>query len=236
VPFEVSAAGEQAWNQAALAGRPVSACARIWVWPAPGIVLGRAQSKRLEAVRSAAGRGIEVIARGSGGGAVLTGPWMVGASVVLPPGHPLLGKTLTDAYRWLGEAYQRALSGFGVIADLLPPDRVARVDAAVAGGPVPWACFGGLSPWELVDADGRKLVGLAQQRRRDGVLLVSGALVRTPPWSLLCHAMHAGQDEIRLAARTTSIEALCTRPLETNTTQQVALALEAQVTQALGAP
>eukprot|EP01034_Spumella_vulgaris_P044296 gene44296-55086_t len=40
-------------------------------------------------------------------------------------------------------------------------------------GHLGWACYGGYSPWEVV-VGRRKLVGLAQVRRRGGVLLVAG--------------------------------------------------------------
>jgi lipoate-protein ligase A len=236
VAFEVTAAGEQAWNVAALAHGTREPLARIWIWPRPAIVLGRGQLRQLEAVRLAAGEDIEVVVRGSGGGAVLAGPWMIGASVVLPVGHPLLGKGLVDAYRWLGDAYLRVLTDFGVAAELLAPQQVAGVDAKIAGGPVSWACFGGLSPWEVVDASGRKIVGLAQQRRREAVLLVSGMLAQTPPWALLCAAMQAPQDEARLAARTVSLETLAGRTLDAAALQGLAAALEAQVSEALARP
>lgn len=229
MPFEASAADEQAWNASALAALSELPLARVWTWPKPAIVLGRAQLGRLESVRAAAGPDIEIVVRSSGGGAVLAGPWMIGASVVLPPGHRLLGKSLVDAYHWLGQAYGEVLSRFGVPAELLAPERVAETNARVAGGPVDWACFGGLSPWELVDERGRKLVGLAQQRRRQGVLLVSGMLVRRPPWALLCRAMEATTDEQQLAARTTSVEVLSARPIGADAAQSMALALEDRV-------
>jgi lipoate-protein ligase A len=231
--FDTTAAGEQAWNADTLADRPSRPRARVWIWPQPAVVLGRAQQKRLVTVQAAVPE-LEVLVRGSGGGAVLAGPWMVGASVVMPAGHRLLGRALTDGYRWLGEVYLQLVSGLGVKAELLVPERVARLDAELAGGPIAWACFGGLSPWELTDARGRKLVGLAQQRKRDAVLLVSGLLVQTPPWALLCRALDTPGDEHRLHARTVSIEALLDQPIGAAAVRHAAAELDRLLGGALG--
>ena len=57
---------------------------------------------------------------------------------------------------------------------LVEPLALRRLDeAAREAGRI--ACFAGLGPYELLDADGRKLVGLAQRRRRGGVLLQAAA-------------------------------------------------------------
>lgn len=231
--FVTAAAGEQAWNDAALAkgGEGPRAC--VWNWPQPAIVLGRAQCRLLEAVRTAVGSDIAVLARSSGGGAVLCGPWLIGSSVVLPIRHHLLGEGLISAYRWLGEVHSELLSGIGVSAELLAPDRVLQVSNRFADGPVQWACFGGLSPWELVDVEGRKLVGLAQQRRRDAVLLVSGLLLATPPWALLCQALGRQADEERLVSRTTSVEALLGRSFDAQALCELSTELEALMLKAL---
>ncbi len=178
------AAAEQAWNEAALA-QPVAAPAwRLWPYDAAAVVLGRAQRADAEAV--AARTPLPVLVRASGGGPVLVGPWMLGLSVVLPAGHPLAGRGPVDGYRWLGEGVAAVLDVLGVPAvQALSPDLARRrgADPAIA-----WACFGGLSPWEVVTA-GRKVVGLAQVRRRHGVLVVGGVLLDAPPWERLCEAV-----------------------------------------------
>jgi lipoate-protein ligase A len=226
------AAGEQAWNMAALAASPVVPDFRVWRWPRSAIVLGRSQRGLLGEVRERAGGEIEVLAREAGGGAVLVGPWMVGASVVLPIGHRLLGANLTDAYRWLGEAYLAALQGSGVQAALVEP--AALRSAPAPREPVGWACYGSLSPWELVDPASRKLVGLAQQRRRDAVLLVSGLLAGAPDWPLLCRALGREDDLERLVAWTSSIEALRGEALGEAVIAQLAGRLDAAIAAALG--
>ncbi|MBW6495982.1 MAG: ligase, partial [Burkholderiaceae bacterium] len=148
-----------------------------------------------------------------GGGAVLAGPWMVSASIALPTGHPLLGETLAGSYRWLGEVHAGALGQMGVPARALPPQEIAGANAALRIRSVGWACFGALSPWEVVAADGRKLVGLAQRRKQAGVLLVAGTLVGATDWGLLCEVMGHPEDEAVLRRRTVAAAELAGGPI-----------------------
>lgn len=215
MPVITDAAGEQDWNAEAMARRPVAVASRVWLWPRPGIVLGCAQRGLLDAVRARAGAGVEVLARAAGGGAVLVGPWMIGVSLVLPSADPRAGRSPTDGYRWLALGLVDALRESGCGARALAPETPKAVSQPGSGpaseastGPqtepttVPWACFGSLSAWEIVDDRGRKLVGLAQRRTREAVLLVAGVLATEPDWSLLCEALDAPADAQRLHALT----------------------------------
>jgi len=212
MPSPSVAAEEQAWNRAQLA-QPVTAPQwRVWTYEQPAIVLGcsqRAHFERLQATPG--GPPMEVLLRDSGGGAVLTGPWMLGLSLALPNGHPWLGQGLLESYRHLGQLFAELLATQGVPARALPPAELPAQQAALITRGLPvldWACFGNLSPWEVVDAQGRKLVGLAQRRRQTGVLLVAGVLLTEPPWALLCEALRSGEDEKVLRQRTVSCGAL----------------------------
>lgn len=143
-------------------------------------VLVRGRSGRPDPVGEdlARARGIAVAERRSGGAPVLWDADLLSLDVVLPPGHPLAGTDVTQAYRWLGEAVAAALEGLGAVV------RVAGIDearaAARATDPASVAarrtCYGGLSPFEVVDAAGRKVVGLSQARRRTGTLFQCGIL------------------------------------------------------------
>lgn len=154
-----------------------------------------------------------MVARESGGGAVLTGPWLVSASLVLPHGHPWVCDGPIDSYRRLGQLHVAVLRGLGVASRTLPPHELPRAHDASGFRTVDWACFGSLSPWELVNAEGRKLVGLAQRRRQTGVLLVAGTLVGAVDWSLLCEAMGHPEDEPILRQRTVSCEEEAAYPI-----------------------
>lgn len=200
------AAVEQRWNDAALA-QPVAAPAwRLWTYAQPAVVLGRSQ--RAWAADATAASPLEVVVRAAGGGAVLVGPWMIGLSALLPAAHPLAGSAPVASYRWLGEVIADALHEVGVgDAKALSPEAVR--ERQPPGAPPDWACFGGLSPWEVVAGGGRKLAGLAQVRRRAGVLLVAGVLLDAPPWPLLCRALRRDDaDAERLRCTTVGAAAL----------------------------
>lgn len=204
-------AEEHAWVAGLLDATVGRAQWRVWLYPAAEIVLGCSQRALHADVAQRAPAGVRVTVRPSGGGAVLAGPWMVGASVVVPLGHRLLSEGLVASYRWLGELHAQVMREAGVDARAVAPQRPSQpMQAQQPGQPessqrdeaaadtVRWACFGSLSPWEVTDAAGRKLTGLAQQRRRGGVAFSAGTLVSRPDWRLLCEALGAPGDAPRL--------------------------------------
>lgn len=183
---------EQAWNDQQLKQPVQRPSIKIWTYTSPGLVLGCAQ-RHLHAP--------DAIVRSSGGGAVLTGPWMLSVSVVLPSDHPLVTPGLVESYEWFGLAHQAALRALGVQALALTPEDLKRVPSEPD---LDWACFGNYSAWEVA-AGGRKLVGLAQRRARNGVLLTAGSLTSTPDWSCLAAYLPDHADSLtKLADRTTS--------------------------------
>jgi len=165
-------------------------------------VLGCSQRRLLADLGTRAD--VEVLVRAAGGGAVLVGPWMLGVSALLPAAHPLAACDTVPSYRWLGECLAQSLQQVGIGASALSPERL-RARRGERPAPAPdWACFGGLSPWEVLVGE-RKIAGLAQVRRRHGVLLVAGVLLQPPPWTLLCDLLGRPIEEAqRLALATTS--------------------------------
>ncbi|MFN8108519.1 MAG: hypothetical protein U0Y82_01520 [Thermoleophilia bacterium] len=69
------------------------------------------------------------------------------------------------------------------------------------------ACFGGFSPFEVVGADGRKLVGLAQVRRRTGTLFQCGIAMDMDVQTL---AQVLSSDPQAAARRATALDAITT--------------------------
>jgi lipoate-protein ligase A len=167
---------------------------RVWSYNAPAVVLGRAQRPDEAMLSRARGAGVAVVERPTGGGAVLAGPWLLGASVVLPPDHPRVTPSIPASYGWLSRAHAAWLRAAGIIAEPAPRPRDA--------GELGWACFAGQSHGELLVA-GRKLVGLAQARRRAGVLFSAGTLLAAPPWDLLCEVMGQPPEQARALAEAT---------------------------------
>jgi lipoate-protein ligase A len=152
------------------------------------VVLGRAQRELpTDAV-------LPVRLRASGGGAVLTGPWLMRAAVLLPATHPLASRGPAAAAHWFGEVHRRWLQAQGLGSAVLHAGATAEH----------WACFAGRGPGEVLIA-GRKIVGIAQAWRRRAILLSSGTLLSPPPWPLLCAALRRPRaDAGMLAALTVS--------------------------------
>jgi lipoate-protein ligase A len=138
----------------------------------PALVLGSGQRPPADWTPSP---GLAVVRRGTGGGAVLCDEAYLMLDIALPVEDRRVLEDVTESYRWLADALADALTRLGLtgiaplpLATLRALDQPARAAGRVA-------CFAGLGPYELVDAAGRKLVGLAQRRRRGGVLLQAAA-------------------------------------------------------------
>jgi len=137
------------------------------------LVLGSAQPEESVDRAACAADGVRVLRRGSGGGAVLCDPALLEVDVALPAGHPLLVDDVSESYRFLGEAWRDALAELGVDGRLVAVDEArAATDERRAAARV--ACYAGLSPYEVVDRDGAKLVGFCQRRRRGAALYQCG--------------------------------------------------------------
>ncbi|MGD9695072.1 MAG: biotin/lipoate A/B protein ligase family protein [Thermoleophilia bacterium] len=169
-------------------GRPVASWSTV---AAPALVLGRSHADPPLDREAIAAAGARVVRRSSGGGPVLWDAGMLSLDIVLPRGHPLAPDDVVAAYRWLGEAFARALRTCGVEdAEVVSVERARR--ARDRRGAASGACYGGLSPYE-VTAGGRKVVGLSQARRRPGALLQAGVLMDLDA-DLLGRMLAAGPD------------------------------------------
>lgn len=144
---------------------------RWWVPSAPAIVVGLALHHRLASVIDvdrARAAGIEVIERRAGGGAVWLDEHVLCGAICLPGWE--VSSDVTESYRWLGDLLAGALGGRRVEVD------EARAELQRAEPAIRDTCYGVLSPHEVVDAQGAKIVGLAQVRRRHAALFQVGVL------------------------------------------------------------
>jgi lipoate-protein ligase A len=157
--------------------RAVSVCAVT----NPAVVLGSTQPASTVDAGRTAGRGIAVARRRSGGGAVLVAPTdPVWIDVWLPAGDRLWRDDVGRSFDWLGDAWIEALDRVGT------PGLAAHRDGYLAC--TPWSatvCFGGVGSGEVITADGRKVVGLAQRRSRHGAWFHGACYVRWDPGPLV---------------------------------------------------
>lgn len=146
----------------------------------PAIVLGRGQrGLMLQA-------GVHPITtRHSGGGAVWMAPDMLSLDVLVPAGHQWFTDQLGEVFTLVGQRWAEALRALGV-GDLVVHDGpgTARRRGSPRERLLAAICYATRGRGEVLWR-GRKLVGLAQRRRRHAAMVQCGLLRRWEPQHLL---------------------------------------------------
>ena len=150
---------------------------RLYGFEPACLSLGRMQPIDDVDLEACARDGVDVVRRPSGGRAVLHDQ-EVTYSVVCRSTDPVFGGRVLESCSRIHEAVAGGLEVLGVrtMPRALPADlrRDAREGASVAD------CFARPAAHELLDEQGRKLVGSAQARRA-GALLQHGSVLLEPP-------------------------------------------------------
>lgn len=148
-----------------------------------GLVLGFAQKQDILNPAALAAQQLPIYHRRAGGTAVMVGPDLLSLDVILPASHPLVLPDIVESYRWLGTVWVETLQRLGVDTRIVPPQEAHAQRALLKQAETHEresillrACFGSLSPYEVV-AGQRKVVGLDMIRRRAGSLLQAGLLL-----------------------------------------------------------
>lgn len=130
------------------------------------LVLGSRQRDLVVSAEKLNARDLSLVHRRSGGGAVLIDASTRWLDVLVPADGPAWGNDLTEAFRVVGESWQRAFAGHGIATEIWNerPTRSARSDAV---------CFAGMGWGELAleaasDRNATKVLGLSQRRTRWG--------------------------------------------------------------------
>ena len=148
----------------------------IW-WHAtesPTLILGAGQASGDIDLEACADAGVRIVKRQAGGASVYAARDVLGLDIALPSDHPLVAGDILEAYRWLGEVWVDATKSLGANSRLVSiAEARASQQSTQYAEALRLACFGSLSPYEVAVAQ-KKLVGLAQVRRRSGILLQSG--------------------------------------------------------------
>ncbi|HEX9069038.1 MAG TPA: hypothetical protein VF807_09735 [Ktedonobacterales bacterium] len=157
---------------------------RWYVPDEQALVMGNGQKPGLAKPELCEAAGVRVYRRSSGGAAVRVDEHLLNLDILLPAGHALDTSDVVEAYRWLGEVWEDALQALGVEkAHVIPVEDVRKLPPLEKDDPLRLACYGTLSPYEVVVGK-RKLVGLCQVRRRGGTLYQAGVYVHFEPKAL----------------------------------------------------
>ncbi|WP_420450457.1 lipoyl protein ligase domain-containing protein [Ilumatobacter sp.] len=146
---------------------PDPATSQVWVHEvtAPALVLGSTQSDDDVDLAACRRRGVEVVRRRSGGGAVWLVPGeVVWVDVIVPAGGPGWSDDVHVPMVWLGRHLRRAFAELGVSDVVVHDAPMVRTAASAV------VCFDGLAPGELTRG-GAKLVGTSQRRVRHAARL-----------------------------------------------------------------
>jgi lipoate---protein ligase len=167
----------------------------------PALVVGRGQQLPADS------GDLPVVQRHSGGGAVLMDSGLLSCDLLVPAGHPLLDGDLTAVFLPVGQAWAAALRDLGV-ADVTVHEGpgTARRRGSAREQLLAAVCYATVGRGEVLAA-GRKVVGLAQRRRRMGALVQCGLLRRWEPSRLLA-ALGADPGDPDLSTRAVGLDDL----------------------------
>ena len=168
-----------------------------------GLVLGFSQQPSILNAGTLAHQPRPLYHRRAGGAAVLVGPHLLGLDVLLPAGHPLALPDLVESYRWLGETWVATLRELGIETRAVTPteahtlrDRLKQPAIRERESILRRACYGSLSPYEVVATDKNlKVVGLDMIRRRAGTLLQAGVLLHWDTQKLAAILGHTPEEQ-----------------------------------------
>lgn len=199
---------------------------RLYAWDPPCLSLGHAQPfADVDTVRLQA-YGWEVVRRMTGGRAILHTDELT-YSVCGQSDEPTLAGTLLESYNRLAGALLAAVQNLGLLVEM-------KENKADNGGIPNPVCFEVPSTYEIT-ADGKKLIGSAQARRKDGVLQ-HGSLPLTGDLTRICQALVFPDESAReaaigrLLARATTVESVLGREIAWETAAQAFVrAFEAQL-------
>jgi lipoate-protein ligase A len=193
---------------------------RLYAWAPPCLSLGYAQPYADVLPDVLEQRGWDLVRRPTGGRAILHTDELT-YSVAGPQAEPPLAGGVLESYRLLAAALLRALQDLGIPAqakDQPPPasDGQTATQPVRPDGSNP-VCFEVPSNYEIT-VGGKKLVGSAQARRKDGVLQhgslpLYGDLSRIVQALSFPDAAARSQAAERLLARAAAAEQILGRPL-----------------------
>jgi lipoyl(octanoyl) transferase len=177
---------------------------RLYSWNPPCLSLGHAQSFTDVDVERVKANGWEVVRRMTGGRAILHTDELT-YSVTGGADEPILASGILESYNRLAQALIFAMRELGLPVEM-------KEEAGHASGEANPICFEVPSTYEIT-VNGKKLIGSAQARRKEGVLQ-HGSLPLIGDLTRICQAL-IFKDEAarevaaqRLLARATTVQSV----------------------------
>ena len=199
---------------------------RLYAWDPPCLSLGHAQPFTDVDTARLISHGWDVVRRVTGGRAILHTDELT-YSVAGPADEPILAGDVLASYNRLADALLAAVHDLGLPVEM----KEGKADSNGVPNPV---CFEVPSTYEIT-VDGKKLIGSAQARRREGVLQ-HGSLPLTGDLSRIVQALVFPDEESRqtasrrLLARATTVESVLGRVVDWETAKQALVrAFEAEL-------
>lgn len=176
---------------------------RLYAWEPACLSLGYAQPFADVDVTRLQARGWDVVRRPTGGRAILHTDELT-YSVIGPADHPVLSGSVLESYNRLAQALLAAVRDLGLPVEI-------KAESAQATPLTQAVCFEVPSTYEIT-VHGKKLIGSAQARRKEGVLQhgslpLTGDLTRIT--QVLTFTDEAARERAaqRLLERATTVEA-----------------------------
>ncbi len=210
---------EGAWNMAvdeaileSVGAKLVAPTLRLYAWQPPCLSLGYAQPVSDVDQPALERWGWQLVRRISGGRAVLHTDELT-YSVIAPLHNDRVAGSVLESYRRLAQALLKALYLLGLGAR--SEEKYPNPSGSQENNPV---CFDVPSKYEVVTADGKKIIGSAQARRLSGVLQ-HGSLPLTGDLARITCALRFADEADRSAAsrrlldHATTLESFLGRPV-----------------------
>lgn len=176
---------------------------RFFAWEPPCLSIGYNQAMTDEVdIARCQQAGVDIVRRPTGGRAILHTDELT-YSIVAPQGEPRVVGGVLESYRRLSAGLVRGLRLLGVDVTQAGAGHGQNAETSAA-------CFDAPSAYEIT-ADGKKLVGSAQVRRK-GAVLQHGTLPLQGDITRICRCLVVSSEERReelhqeLRARATSLE------------------------------
>ena len=187
-----------AWNMAvdeaildSIGRRESSPTLRLFAWEPACLSLGHAQPFADVDTRRLRERGWEVVRRLTGGRAILHTDELT-YSVIGSAAEPLLAGGVLESYNRIAQALLLAVKNLGLPVEM---QEAKTNGAGMIPNPV---CFEVPSTYEIT-VGGKKLIGSAQARRKEGVLQ-HGSLPLTGDLTRICQALVFETETARIGA------------------------------------